>query len=767
MFVGREDILMAINKNSQQRQRRYHKRIALVGLGGVGKSQIAIEHTYRIRESAPNIWTFWIHASDTVRFEQGYREIASVAEIPERSDPKTDIFQLVNKWLGDERNGHWVMVLDNADNHNIFFDVSGGNTPLSLASYLPQVSHGSILITSRNKMAARNLVGTYGDVIPVEPMSVDDALTLLQTRIDIDQSSESEARGLVEALEYIPLAITQAGAYIANRTPRIKVSTYLELFQESESNQERLLKYDDAKDLRRDGSIRHPVINTWQISFDQIHRVFPAAADLLALMSMFDRQGIPEDLINQGKNRLTFEDTVAPLVSFSLIRTEIGGQSFEMHRLIQLSIREWLRQQDRFNIWAKHARQVMEAVFPSGDYKTWTTCQMLLPHLKEVMQFLVESEEEDLLNGARISGRCGWYLYLRGKYEEAEAMHRQALTTCEKVLGADHSNTLTSVNNLGLVLENQGKYEEAKVMHQWALTTREKVLGTDHLKTLTSANNLAGVLSSQGKYEEAEAMYRQTLTTYEKVLGADHPGTLIILNNLGEVLNSQGKYEEAEAMHQRALTTREKMLGADHLHTLTSVNNLGLVLYSQGKYEEAEAMHRWALTTCKKLLGADHPNTLRSINNLGGVLDRQGKYEEAEAMHRRALTTREKVLGADHPDTLTSVNNLGGVLNKQGKYEEAEAMHQRALTTYKKVLGADHPDTLMSMWHLSYSWKKKGQDVEALELLQSCIQLQHETLGPIHPHTMSASAMLNNWQVSSQDQESFFRDPPTVPPARH
>ncbi|THC90151.1 hypothetical protein EYZ11_010378 [Aspergillus tanneri] len=161
---------------------------------------------------------------------------------------------------------------------------------------------------------------------------------------------------------------------------RITVSTYLELFQESESNQECLLKYDGAKDLRRDGSIQRPVISTWQISFDQIRRAFPAATDLLALMSMFDRQGIPEDLVNRGKNRLTFEDTIAPL--------------------------------------------------------------MLLPHLKELMQFLVESDKDDLLNDTRIARRCGWYIYLMGKYEEAEVMYRRALTGYEKVLGADHPDTL-------------------------------------------------------------------------------------------------------------------------------------------------------------------------------------------------------------------------------------------------------------------------------------------------------------------------------------
>lgn len=245
------------------------------------------------------------------------------AKIPGQDDLKNNILQLVYDWLQDEENGHWLMVLDNVDDDNVFFGGVVENIPL--ANYLPQSPHGSILITSRNRMAVQNLVGSPSNVLLVEPMGADDAVALLRTCIHGDQSSDIEERELVKTLEYIPLAISQAGAYIANRSLRMTVSTYSELFRQSESSQEHLLKYDGAKDLWRDRSIRHAVITTWQISFDQIRSTCPAATDLLALMSMFDRQGIPEGLVQQHMNRLEFKDAVAPLMSFSLIQTEIGG----------------------------------------------------------------------------------------------------------------------------------------------------------------------------------------------------------------------------------------------------------------------------------------------------------------------------------------------------------------------------------------------------------------------------------------------------------
>ncbi|KAI7970683.1 hypothetical protein EIK77_003083 [Talaromyces pinophilus] len=731
MFVGREDIVKCISDAVQGRSGQTSQRAALVGLGG-----IAIEYTYRVRESAPNTWIFWVHASNTTRFEQGYREVAVATKIPGRDDPKCDILELVKKWLCDETNGNWLMILDNADDMDTFFNTMGDNMPL--VDCLPHVSHGSILITSRNQTAARNLVGHRGQVIQVEPMSTHDAITLLKTRITVDQSCETEAKLLVEALECIPLAIAQAGAYIWNRSPQTSLSTYLQLFRASESNQEHLLNYHDAHDLRRDRSIRHPVIATWQISFDQIHHMSPKATDLLTLMSMFDRQGIPAELLRDGMDPLQFEDAMAPLISFSLVRVEFGGQSFDLHRLVQLSARQWLKKQGQLHQYAKKSIRVMEAVFPSGDYETSASCQMLLPHVKETIRFTEGLDEDDRLNVLSIANRCGWYLYLMGKYEEAEAMHRRALEGRENVLGAEHPDTLTSVNNLGSVLERQGKYEEAEAMHRRALAGRENVLGAEHPDTLTSVGNLGLVLESQGKYKEAEAMHRRALAGRENVLGAEHPGTLTSVSNLGLVLARQGKYEEAEAMHRRALAGRENVLGAEHPDTLTSVSNLGLVLARQGKYEEAEAMHRRDLAGSEKVLGAEHPDTLTSVSNLGLVLERQGKYEEAEAMHRRDLAGSEKVLGAEHPDTLTSVSNLGLVLERQGKYEEAEAMHRRDLAGSEKVLGAEHPDTLTSVNNLGsvLARQRKYEDAEAMH--RRALAGRENVLGAEHPDTLTS-----------------------------
>ncbi|KUL81720.1 hypothetical protein ZTR_09466 [Talaromyces verruculosus] len=559
MFVGREDVISAITEKHAAIGQR-HERVALVGLGGIGKTQAATEYSHRVRESTPGTWVFWIHASNTARLEQSYQEIATVAKIAGRNDPKANIFHLVYQWLCDESNGRWLMVLDNADDDQIFFRSDDADRRAPLVTFLPQATHGSVLITSRNRLAARNLVGTDGRVIDVPLMNEAESLVLLRMRMTDSRSPAEDERALVQALEYIPLAITQAAAYIANRSPLITVSAYLRLFHESESKRIQLLQNEDSVDLRRDPSIRYAVITTWQLSFEEIQRWQPAATDLLALMSMFDPQGIPEYLLREDTDALQFADAVATLISYSLVRVEMGGTFFDMHRLVQSSVRRWLEIHGQLALWQEKSRAIMARVFPNGGYESWIRCQMLLPHVKEVMKPRIYAHPEDLLNRATISIKCGLYLYLQGGYKEAEEMIRCAVEAREKVLGVEHPDTLTSLSHLGHVLSSQGKYEEAEAMYRSAVETREKMLGIEHPDTLTSVCHIGHVLSRQGKYEEAEAMHRQALKGYEKLLGPEHPDTLSCVNNLGLALSHQRKYKEAEAMHQRLQTHMRKRL---------------------------------------------------------------------------------------------------------------------------------------------------------------------------------------------------------------
>jgi hypothetical protein len=293
-----------------------------VGLGGVGKSQLAIEYCYRTSKTAlqknTDLWVFWIHAETRARIEEDFKKVAEAVKLPGRKDPKADIPQLIEQWLCNVENGPWLLVLDNADNAGVLFDTGHDDTDTrsitakadrgrAFWTYLPQSPNGSILITSRNKDVAQRLTGDFKGVIEVQPMDKDHALALLESKVG-SQPDKDHSAVLVEALEYMPLAISQAGAYIRERAPRTSISKYLEEFRRSERRKFSLLNW-DKESLRRDRSASNSVIVTWQISFESIRSERPSAADLLSLMSFFDRQGIPEWLVRPPNNIVSQDDS--------------------------------------------------------------------------------------------------------------------------------------------------------------------------------------------------------------------------------------------------------------------------------------------------------------------------------------------------------------------------------------------------------------------------------------------------------------------------
>ncbi|KAL6240400.1 hypothetical protein RBB50_012682 [Rhinocladiella similis] len=738
-------------------------RIGLVGLGGVGKTQLAIEYAYRVRNEYPDRWVFWVHANSAARFEESYKMIAERVQLAGWNEPKTDILGIVHTWLSNEDNGRWVMVMDNADSPDVMFEPRDGagrtpgqpatalsSTSHSLSDYLPSSANGSLVITSRSREVPTGLIEYEEDILDVSPMAEAEAVTLLKRKLkrqDVSTISHGDLRRLVRRLDYIPLAITQAAGYINQRARRMTVSKYLEILEGGDQEQSKLLLM-DIRDPRRDGQASNSVIATWHISFDHLWHSRHSAARLLSLMSLFDREGIPDYLLqdqylDDQSEEADFEEDIATLTAYSLIGVGSTSDVFEMHRLVQFSTKTWLEVRNELTPWQERYVNILGAVFPTGDFANWPTCQVLFPHVEATNGYQLTSKEH-LLMWATIQHRGAWYELEVGRYGVAEKMVRSSFMAREAILGFSDARTLESLDYTAKVLRYQGKYKEAEAMHRRALAGREKELGVDHPDTLTSVDNLALVLQYRGKYEEAEEMNRRALVRREKELGLDHPDTLTSVSNLALVLQYRGKYEEAEEMNRRALTGRDKELGENHPDTLTSVSNVALMLQDRGKYEEAEEMNRRALAGYEKELGVNHPDTLTSVSNLASVLQYRGKYEEAEEMNRRVLTVCEKELGVNHPDTLTSVANLASVLADRGKYEEAEEMNRRALAGYEKELGEDHPDTLMSVYYLAYLLNTKGDFQQALDLYRRAVSGYDRVLGAHHPTTAACREYLSS-----------------------
>ncbi|KAK3617011.1 hypothetical protein LTR22_026872, partial [Elasticomyces elasticus] len=370
-------------------------RAALAGLGGVGKSQIAIEYCYRIREQSQDTWVLWIHASTAARFEQSVRDAADLVKINGRNDPKADIYMLFRDWLRDERKGSWVIVLDNADDASFLVE-RDGRTGCTLFGCLPAVEHGKVLITTLSDTAALRLVDR-SEMIGVRPMDEEHALALLEKKLG-QQADRTDLVALACALEYMPLAIAQAAAYIRKAMPRCSALQYLEQLERSDRSKTNLLSA-NLEDLRRDSEAKNSIMLTWQISFEHVRHNRRSAADLLSLMSFFHHQEIPESLLqaidlvepasngpspSDGKDSAVlvrlfrrslrmfsihpsrvevctadiergtpeaasddsvaqaFEEDIIMLREYHFISAAPKGATFEMHRLVQLAAQRWL-----------------------------------------------------------------------------------------------------------------------------------------------------------------------------------------------------------------------------------------------------------------------------------------------------------------------------------------------------------------------------------------------------------------------------------------
>ena len=459
----------------------------------------------------------WLHAGSKARLEQSFRDVADYVNIPGRQDPKANIFRLVHDWLRDGKSGQWLLILDNVDNPDLLSEAGDagqrgqgtgvdGECRQPISAYLPHSQNGSILVTSRSQAAALKLVEEK-DIVVVQPMTPAQALTLFEKKLGSLGQGDDTAE-LAAALEFMPLAMVQAAAYVSQRAPRCSVQRYLEDFRKSDRKRTSLLNHEGGQ-LRRDWQAQNSIIITWQISFEHIRVTRPSAADLQSLMSFFDRQGIPEALVRkraesvnghgsqeerdehdgreeeeeEDDNDVTsessedngFEDDVQTLRNYSFLSVNTD-QTFEMHALVQLATRIWLEANGKLEQWKQCYIKNLSAEFPIGEYENWTYCQTLFPHAKSAITQRPKAEGS-LREWASLLYNAAWYAWAKGSITEAVEMSEMAMKVRKKILGQEHEETLDSMDMVGLAYKDRGCWKEAEELGVQVIEIRKRVLG--------------------------------------------------------------------------------------------------------------------------------------------------------------------------------------------------------------------------------------------------------------------------------------------------
>ncbi|RSM17674.1 hypothetical protein CDV31_003444 [Fusarium ambrosium] len=680
-FVGRSEVIESLKDqlghSEPAARNKAHLRASLCGLGGVGKTQVALAYAYWLQEAHPDISVFWVHANSAERFAHSYANIARECEIPGYDESSgVDCLSVVKDWLESKVSRKWLMIIDNADDMQLFFPSGAGE---KLGDYIPDCANGTILFTTRNLQVGSRL--TKGKrPIEVNKMDGDEALQLLIRGLQgIDEDPKDLLR-LSSRLEFLPLALVQASAFIQENT--ITVDKYLELLEESEKGLVDLLS-EDFEAVGRDSATPRAVTETWILSFRQIERQYPFAAELLSLMSLFDRQSIPMDFLEfyseekkgESSSALQLVKALGVLKAFSFIIAEKRGDH-NMHRLVQLVTRAWLNRNGTKEEFTRWALLAVSDAYPYGHFEDIPTCSAYLAHAYAVLNSddidsqtekkSTDSETEDKLVKASLRHRVGGFFLFQGRYDEAERLQREAIRTREELLGAEHPETLTVISDLASTLWRQDRLEEAEELETRVMEAWKRAEGEEHPKALDAMSNLARTISDLGRSEEAEELETRVFQTRKRVLGEEHPDTLISMNNLAVTIRDQGRLDEAAQLQRDVMEIRKRVLGEEHPDTLTSLGNLAVTLFEQGDLGEAEELQVRVMEVRKRILGEDHPSTLLSMQNLAETWKLQGELCDpsmsirlevlcdAIALLVDCVRLRRQVLGEDHPDTQES-----------------------------------------------------------------------------------------------------------------
>ncbi|KAL4738216.1 hypothetical protein BDV11DRAFT_216107, partial [Aspergillus similis] len=607
------------------------RKFAITGLGGVGKTELA----YLV--------------------EQAFLSIAQ--RLKER---------LKNYFSQDDKT--WLLIFDNADDIDMWTKGSSNIQPLK--DFLPFNNQGHIIFTTRNRELAVDLASSY-------------VIQFLEKSLCKDQLYDSHTMiCLLEQLTFLPLAISQATAYINKKGL-------------SETDVVELLSKDFAK--------------TWLISFEQVQKLDQLPVEYLLLMACINPRNIPQTFL-PTRSKLQMSDALGLLKAYFLITIQPGNGYISLHRLVHLATRNWMRKEEWFPLFITKAADRLNAIFPYNDHTNRQVWREYLPHALFLLgETGFHKHQEQYVDCIEKVWTC---LDSDGRYSEAEKLQAQVIDIRKQMLGPKHPSTLTSMHNLASTYRNQGRWKEAEELQVQVIKTWKQVLGPKHPFILTSMGNLALIYWNRGRWKEAEELLAQVMEIRKQVLGPEHPDTLTSVHNLASTYLDRGRWKEAE----------ELLVQLEHPDTLTNMHNLAATYQKQGRWKEAEGLLAQVMETRKQVLGPEHPSTLTCMHNLATTYQNKEQWKEAEELQAQVMEAWKQVVGSEHPSTLTSMGNLATTYRNQGRWKEAEELLVQVVETWKQVLGPEHPDTLISMANLALSYYNQGQWSKAEKLqMQSCV----------------------------------------------
>jgi len=698
-------------------------RTVLTGMRGSGKTQLAATVATRCEEEG---WPLvaWIDADSRDRLITNLYNLALQAgiEAPKDVPPETIVQRFLDQLRSADAEDR-LFVFDNVENLD------------DLKGLAPEGDGARIIITTTRHLDWDSL-GWF--LLTVGVFKREQSIALLCERNgDTDRDAADQ---IAEALGDLPVAVTQAAA--TAKWGGYTLSGYLNMLRNHplDSSISRF-EGDDYPD-----AVGIVLFMAYEQAMEQIRTKHPQqekiAISLLGTLSLLAASGVPTHwLLAVNNDSDTVRDTLSFLKRSSILQESTDGNKIIIHRLQGQVYREtYLSEPGKFNEACTYGTTILNKI----DIDQLTNFEQQRQETRNLVEQIgaitLQGHSHPLFSNPNFIASLATTL----RNATDLGMPQLALTLTDSVtkavytLGPDHSDTLSSRNNLANAYQDAGKLEEAITLYEQNLKDFENLLGPDHPETLTSRNNLANAYQDAGRLNEAIELLQQSLTDHTHILGPNHPNTLLSRNNLANAYQDAGRLNEAIVLYEQALTDSTHILGLEHPDTLLSRSNLAGAYLESGRLDKAIELLQQTLEDHTRILGPSHPNTLISRNNLANAYQATGRLDDAIYLHHQNLDDRTRILGPHHPHTFASRNNLAYAYQDVGRLDEAIPLLEQSLKDCTRILGSHHPDTLTSRNNLASAYWHAGRLDKAITLLVQNLDDRIRILGPDHPDTLTS-----------------------------
>jgi hypothetical protein len=718
-FTGRNEVLEKLHDQLIGTSTAVVLPVALHGLGGVGKTQVAQEYAHRFMADYDLVW--WVPSEQRDLINPNLADLAPHLGLR----PGDSIGETADQVREALRRGHpydrWLLVFDNADE------------PGDVTEFFPG-GPGHVIVTSRNPAWSQ-----VADPLPIDVFSQAESLAYLQRRVP--SLSEADAALVAEALGDLPLAIEQAGAWLA--TTGLPAADYIAEIKE---------QFAATMALSKPSNYPFSVAVTYRLSFERLKRQSPAAARLLELCACFGPDPISLTLLSSDEMikslspydkrlkaaRSVLGVLITDITRFSLAKVDrdVGSNSIQVHRLIQAAIRDQMpSDQDREE--AKHeVHKILAGARPrqgeTDDPVNWPRYDLIWPHLNQSEVWNCDDEEARQLLIDRVR-----YLWKRGDYEAALEVARRLEVQWLDKIGPEDEQLLSLRFHIANVLRSQGRFADAYELDTEILAKQERLLGDDHPSTLLTAGSRGGDLRGLGRFREALDFDEQTYRRNRDLLGPDDPNTLSSANNLAIDLRLVGDPFRARDLDQETLNYRQVVLGPVHPYTLHSAAMLARDMREAGDYQGSVDLLQATYQRYLSVLGEDFVDALRTGKSLAVSLRKMGRLDEAYNLTRDLDDRYVRIYGTDYPDSLACRLNLAADLSAREEKAAAFDTAGLVLRVYQATLGGAHPFTLVAENNMSTYLRGVGSHREALAMVDETLDVMRDKLGEDHPFTLS------------------------------